>query len=578
MCEGIGDIFRAYELGHSALFVHGRSLYDLVVDHEGKVRPALEVTRRLARRGYGLHLVTYSMAEGLDWDASRVEPTADRAAIEQTLRRHGLLDLKPDQNEIGRVVRGIASLARGPRDSLKWSDGRDLRFVFLFEFAEHLVPAASATGAQTDQSLAHRSSGNLIVFHGRDGLIDHLVTAAVKPVHLHLPACAEKLAFLQAASHLYPGARFASELTLAQVAHLTMFTPNRGLEQLLRESHRAKRALTAKEVTAQKARDVAVLSEETLNVLDPARVAGAVLKGRNITVPAAILSELAGRLRDGDARMPANVLLCGPPGTGKTDLAILAAEAAGTSAYALSSPKRGIVGETERLARRQQELLDEFAPAVAFVDEITESLPMQRTDFDGDSGASRAVMAALLTSLSDDSRRGRCLLIATTNCPWRMSAAMRSRFVFIPVLQPLAEDLPAIVAAIARRVQPGVEIDPADGAVVEAAGVFAAKAANPRHIREALTNALLFTESLTPEVVLAAACDLEGVTDRASAIYSDLWAVRSCASQRFLPWHDAPSAYPHPEHLRGAVDAQTGRVDAVELDRRIAEYRPHADV
>ncbi len=547
--------------------------------------------RRVAQRRHGLHLVTYSMAQGLDWDGSRLEQSADRAAIEQTLRSHGLLDLRPEQSEIARVVRGVASLARTARGSVRWSDGRDLCFAFLLEFAEHLVPATSATAAQSDQqvvavelahivgqSLALRSSGNLIVFHGRDGLIDPLVTGAVKPVHLHLPDCAEKLAFVEAVSRLYPDARFGDGLTGAHVAHLTMFTPNRGLEQLLKESHRAKRALSARELTAQKARDVSVLSEETLSVLDPARVAGAELMGRNIAVPAAVLRELANRLRSGDRRMPANVLLCGPPGTGKTDLAILAADHAGTSAYALSSPKRGIVGETERLARRQQELLDEFAPAVAFVDEITESLPMQRSDFDGDSGASRAVMAALLTSLSDDSRRGRSLLIATTNCPWRISAAMRSRFVFIPVLQPAQDDVPAIVAATARRVQPGVEIDASDPTVVEAAGIFFAKAANPRHIREALTNALLFNETLTPEVVRASARDLEGVTDRVAAVYTDLWAVRSCASRRFLPWHQAPSAYPYPEHLRGVVDTRTGDVDVAELDRRIAEYRPHADV
>jgi len=350
------------------------------------------------------------------------------------------------------------------------------------------------------------------------------------------------------------------------------------LEQLLRASHRGQHVVTAKELTAQKSRDVVALSEETLTVLDPARVAGAQLLGRNIETPARVLQQLAARLRQGDSRMPANVLLSGSPAGGKTDLAIITGEAAGVTAYALNSPKRGIVGETERLARLQQELLAQFTPAVAFVDEVTESLPVQRSEFDGDSGASRAVMAALLTSLSDESRRGRSLLIATTNCPWRMSAAMRSRFVFIPILQPLREDLPAIIVGIAARVQPGVQLDAGDPRVVAAADVFCAKAANPRHIREALTNALMFDESLTPAVIEQAAENLEGVTDRASAIYADLWAVRSCGSRRFLPWHDDPASYPFPEYLRGVVDERTGALRAAELDQRIEEYRPHASV
>ena len=87
-------------------------------------------------------------------------------------------------------------------------------------------------------------------------------------------------------------------------------------------------------------------------------------------------------------------------------------------------------------------------------DEITEQFPLEQSEgFDGDSGASRAVMGQLLTSLSDESRRGRALLVATTNCPWRIGAAMRSRFTVIPVLHPLEEDFPGILASIAEQVK-----------------------------------------------------------------------------------------------------------------------------
>jgi hypothetical protein len=120
------------------------------------------------------------------------------------------------------------------------------------------------------------------------------------------------------------------------------------------------------------------------------------------------------------------------------------------------------VGETERKARLQQTALREWVPNIAFADEITEMLPLERSDFDGDSGASRAVMAALLTSLSDETRRGKSLLIATTNCPWRMGAAMRSRFVVLPVLHPLKEDYASIVVATAPRIAPQTELDAAD--------------------------------------------------------------------------------------------------------------------
>jgi hypothetical protein len=159
-----------------------------------------------------------------------------------------------------------------------------------------------------------------------------------------------------------------------------------------------------------------------------------------------------------------------------------------------------------------------------------------------------------------------------------MSAAMRSRFVFVPVLQPLAGDMPAIVAATASRVQPGLELDLADTRVVEAARIFHRKGASPRHVRSALTNALMFADALTADGVLRAARDLEGMTDGASAIYADLWAIRCCAFRRFLPWSDDPQGYPYPEYLQGLVDPATGEVEVGALECRIAEHKPHANV
>jgi AAA+ superfamily predicted ATPase len=591
MSEALRGVFRAYDAGHAAIMLEERSLYDLAVDRGGQLRPAVEVLRRIARDEYGMHLITYSMAQGLDWDAPRCDDRVTRDRIEQTLRLHHLWDLPQDQNEVVRVLRGIASMARAPRGEVKWPDGRDLRFAFLLEFAEHLAPGSLTNGTQSDlqlvvielthvvsQSLALRKSGNLILFHGRPALIDPLVAGAMHRVRVPHANRAEKKQFIEAALALYTGARFDPGMTTDIVAHLTTNTPNRGLEQLLRASHFGLRPVSASEVVEQKRRDVVALSEQSLSVIETERIRDVRLVGRNSAVPSTILDRLAARLRAGDKGMPANVLLAGAPGTGKTDLAILTADTAGVTAYRVHSPKRGIVGETERLCDLQQDLLRHWTPNVAFVDEITESLPLQRSDFDGDSGATRAVMATMLTALSDESRRGSSLLIATTNCPWRMSAAMRSRFVFVPVLQPLVSDIPAILAETAARVQPGISLDCSDARIVEAAEVFYRKGASPRHVREALTSALMFTDTLTEDAVLCAARDLTSMTDRASAVYADLWAIRCCGSRRFLPWADCSQSYPYPDYLADLVDQTTGDVDIDALERRIEEYRPHANV
>jgi hypothetical protein len=584
-------IFRAYERDVPALLLTGRSLYDLVV-HEGgeSVCTLLEHLRRHCRREYGMATLTYSLAGGLDWDAPRIDDERDRDTIETALRAHDLYDVEPDENEAVRILRGINSLAGAPTGSLRWADGQPMRFLFLIEFSEHLTPCLQQ-GGQTDQeiaavelahllgqSLALRGSGNLVLFHGREGQIDELVTGALRSVRLPQPDQEEKQALLDVAGDLYTDACFEEGLDAEGAARLTTNTPNRGLEAQLRASHQSGEPITAGQLLERKSRDVEALSEQTLTTLDTRGVEDLDLQGRNVETPVDVLTRYGQALLEGNPHMEANVVLVGAPGTGKTDLAQLTARRAKASAYEMHSPKGSLVGETERKARLQMKALREWTPNVAFVDEITESLPLERSEFNGDSGASNAVTAALLSALADDSRRGESLLIGTTNCPWRMGEAMRSRFTMIPVLRPLLEDFPAIIAAVARRIVPDTSLAAGDPGVREAAQVFYRKGASPREVRSGLDSAMLMDGELTPDTVLRAARNLCPSADLESGIYADLWAVRACTSRRFLPWHGDPAGYPFPSYLKGVVDTQTGEIDYDALDERIQELKPQANV
>lgn len=591
MATPLDLICRAYDEGYAALLLTGRSLYDLATDEGGQMRPLIELLRRQLRAKHGLHLVTYSLAGGMDWNDSRVEDARDRGTIERALRAHQLLDVPVDQNELVRVIRGISSLCRTRADGQNWITGEPLRFAFLLEFTEHLTPGHLENGTQTDaqlvaselayltaQSLALRTSGNFVLFQAREGLIDELVAGVLRPVRLVQPSGDEKAAFLAAARTLYVQAAFGAGLSDESVVHLTTGTPNRGLEHLLRASHRAQRAVTAEELVAQKSRDVESLSEQTLTILDTARVNGLELRGQTIAAARTILEKYADGLRRGDNKLPGSVLLAGAPGVGKTDLALLTAKAAGVAAFQMHSPKSGLVGETERRARLQQTVLREWLPNIAFVDEITEAFPLQRQEFDGDSGASRAVTAALLTALSDETRRGRSLLIGSTNCPWRMGSAMRSRFVVIPVLQPIRDDLEAIIVTTAARLDARAILDVADRRLAQAAGIFYDKGATPRDIRAALSHVTLLQPELDADAVLAAASDFSPSGDPESTIYADLWAVRACSSRSLLPWSGNLASFPFPDYLRPFVDHESGEVDIRGLDRRLEELRPHVNV
>jgi len=587
----LDEIFRPYREGQPAIFLSNRSLFDLVVDEDGKVRPVIEAIRRECRVRYGMACVSYSLATGTEWLSNYIEDDRDRKTIEKVLQEHHLLNIPQDQNEVVRVIRGVTSLSRMNTEGLKWSNGDDLRFAFVFMFSQHLTPGNLQNGTQTDtqmvaselahitaQSLALRASGNYIIFHGEEGLIDTLVCSALHHVRLRQPDVEEKKTFLSASVALYTAARFEPGMTPDGVANLTANTPNRGLETLLRASHRGNRAVTAKELLAQKAKDVEQLSEGTLELLDTERVNDSALYGRNIATASRIMERLSCGLIEANPHMPANVLLAGPPGTGKTELTKKTARDGRAAAYLMHSPKGPYVGMTERLARQQQLLLGQWTPNVALCDEITEQFPLERSDFDGDSGASRAVMGQLLTSLSDESRRGKALLIATTNCPWRIGAAMRSRFTIIPVLHPLAEDFPGILTSIAEKVKPGTNLDQHNAQVQEAARLFYEKGANPRHIRASLSIAVVLQGDLQAKSVLFAAHDLCSSTDLASAVYADYWAIRCCSSRSFFPWAPDPSAYPFPKHLVDVVNPVSGEVHDSELNRRIEELRPHANL
>ncbi len=155
---------------------------------------------------------------------------------------------------------------------------------------------------------------------------------------------------------------------------------------------------------------------------------------------------------------------------------------------------------------------------------------------------------------------------------------MRSRFVILPVLQPLEGDLPGIIEATAKRIDPEYAVEATEPKVRQAAEVFFQKGATPRHIRTALGNALLLRGNLDADAVLFAAHDLVESIDSGSVVYSDLWAIKACSSRSFLPWSRNPAQYPFPPHLEGIVDTATGEVDASELGKRLEALKPHANL
>lgn len=590
--EALGAVFQAYEEERRAILLTGRSLADLEIDPEdGKIRPLREIFRKAMRQRYGIVVLEYSLAGGLDWDRGKLDEPADRATIENALRGHGLHDVPRDREELVRVVFGVSRMSRSPVGDLRWSDGRPMRFAFHFLFGEHVVPESGANGggggntlaaielaAQTAESLALRASGNFLIFSARDGLMDALVSSALHHVHLPQPDTSAKARFVEAALRLYPEARLEEGLDPTVIANLTRNTPNASAEAVLRAAQKTGVEVVSGQFARERAEAVARISEGTLWVMDTEGVERIRLAGRNVLAPVGVLTAHAEALRKGDSATPRAVVLVGPPGTAKTVAARIVARRAGVAAFAEESPKGPYVGETERRVGLQRRLLAEWTPNIDFIDEITEALPLQRGEFNGDNGATFAWTASLLTALGDERLRGRSFLVGTTNCPWRVGAAQLSRLEFIPFLFPLPDDFASILEALARTLMPDSGVEASEAAVREAGTIFHRKGAGPREMGKALNRALLDRGGLGPQEVLWAAHDYCGATDLDSVLYADLWAVRVTTSRSYFPWSEDPGSYPFPPHLAAVVDRESGELDRKALERELARLRPHAKV
>lgn len=150
-------------------------------------------------------------------------------------------------------------------------------------------------------------------------------------------------------------------------------------------------------------------------------------------------------LREGSNRCSKGVLLVGPPGTGKTVLArALAYESKMNFMIGhLDRVFGGIVGETETNSRKLLEAIDSAAPLIVFFDEFESVLSSGRVS-SGDGGTSARVFNSIMTWLSDESRRGKVVVVAASNRPDLLDAALTrpGRFdAILPCLPPAAKDI-----------------------------------------------------------------------------------------------------------------------------------------
>lgn len=114
---------------------------------------------------------------------------------------------------------------------------------------------------------------------------------------------------------------------------------------------------------------------------------------------------------------PSGVLLCGPPGCGKTLLAKAVANEAGINFISVKGPEllNMYVGESERAVRQCFQRARNSAPCVIFFDEFDSLCPKRSDNAEG--GAGMRVVNQLLTEMDGIEDRKGVFLMAATNRP-----------------------------------------------------------------------------------------------------------------------------------------------------------------
>jgi SpoVK/Ycf46/Vps4 family AAA+-type ATPase len=129
-------------------------------------------------------------------------------------------------------------------------------------------------------------------------------------------------------------------------------------------------------------------------------------------------------------RKPQNILLWGPPGTGKTMLVRAVARESKSNLFvcSASSLTSKWMGEAEKLVRALFSVAAEMPPSIIFVDEMDSLLSSRKSD--GEHEASRRLKTEFMVQMDgvkgDDEQR--VLVLACTNCPWDIDSAVLRRF------------------------------------------------------------------------------------------------------------------------------------------------------
>jgi AAA+ superfamily predicted ATPase len=518
---------------------------------------------------------------GQPWDVVELLREQHREQSQSCLvwQPSGLMRCDSDSasNELRQSIEGLE-----PRQAVQQlaRAAKSAGLSVIIDFADHLLPATPTTADDPDrlaivEALANsRSSDGVIVLVDRGNGIDERLRGRAAGFRLHqiaLPTTTERRSMFailndRAARSVDSYARFEGDTDdlVAQSQGLRL----RDLRSLATDAVGCG-SVSANDVGSARERVIREVSHDLLRVHPITQTEATAGLGHLVRY-----LELCRR----QACWPVGLLLAGPPGTGKSFSVSLIANAANSLLIALGRMHSPLVGSSEERLERALHLLESFAPAVVWLDEIDQLFPARTGGGSGDSGTSERLQARLWSFTGDARQSSGLLWVGTTNRIELLDPALRSRLgTVIPVLHPTRCDLAALVPVLAAQqgvavTQGGVEALLADSRV----GLLSV-----RDLSRVIGQAVLMRSEhagavwLGPDDMARALTDLIVMGQERDVELQALTAVAATTSAALLPWSGMSEVDPYwhlPSYLVGRVD-QRGVLDREWLHDRLRRLR-----
>ena len=345
---------------------------------------------------------------------------------------------------------------------------KDIRSAVIVEYPESIVPADNGGSP----SLEDRTNVVTFLRWAKDSRIAEngnliiLLAGNLMDLHASLRAqdagietiCIEKpkpegrfryIKWLRSDSEGYEKELEGADLR--QLAHTTAGLNCKQIEDVFLQAREAGEKISFKFVKERKRKILEQEYGELLEIIEPEYGMEAIggLKKQKQAMGKIVTALEGGNCR----RVPMGTLYVGPPGTGKTVMAIASAKEAGFNFVKLGSIMDKFVGETEKRWHKASLGIKSLIPVIVVVDEIDQALG-QRDENSNDGGVGRRLFGNILELISDTTLRGKVFWIGITNRPDLIDAAMKrpGRFdLKIPFPFPTLEEKKDIFTAVMRK-------------------------------------------------------------------------------------------------------------------------------